>query len=137
MHTEKCPKCGGIAHYELDKMDVILRCICGLYKYLSYSEQDITIDTRLKKSETKLPKSGSKLSKTLGVVAGMNPEMVTTEYIASATNEQKNDVSSRLVVLYHRQLVEKATNRKGFKGGSQWVLSEKGKRLLGVGSGLQ
>lgn len=132
MHTEKCPKCGGIAHYEIDKEDVILRCICGLYKFLTTTQDEITIDNRLDKRDTRLPKHGSKLSIVLGVVAGKNPEKVTTEYIAVTTNENKNDVSSRLIVLYHRQLIEKVSEGRGFKGGSEWVLSEEGVRLLGV-----
>lgn len=132
MCVEPCPKCNGIARYEFTGDNITLECICGMIKYLQYTKDNKIIETRLNKKETTLPKRGSKLSKSLGVVAGQFPSSVTTNYVKEATRESINDVGSRMVVLYHRQLIDKVQCGKGYSGGSTWKLSRQGVKLLGI-----
>ena len=132
MLTEKCPKCGGAAHYEIDSFDVILKCMCGLHKYLRYADEEIIIENRLPRKNAALPKTGSKLSKVLGVIASKYPDPITTGNLVMATGENSNDVGSRVIVLFNRQLIDKVSTGKGLKGGSMWVLSLQGGKLLGL-----
>lgn len=132
MITEKCPKCGGRAHYEIDSFDVILKCMCGLHKYLRYTDDDITVETRLSKRDARLPKKGSKLSKVLGVIASTYPNTISTGLLVKSTGGSSNDVGSRVVVLFNRQLIDKVSKGKGLRGGSTWILSIEGRKLLGI-----
>jgi len=133
MLTEVCPKCRGTAHYELSEDTVVLRCICGLHKYMQVTENDMVIETRLNKRETVLPRKDSKIAIVLGYVASKYPASVTTRSVSTGTHEDPNAVCSRLAVLYNRQLIDKVESRRCFADGSIWVLSEVGRVLLGVG----
>jgi len=134
MLSEKCPKCGGVAHYELVDNNLVLCCMCGLHKFMRFTDSNtkITVETRLNKKQAELPKKNSKMARVLGVLGSRYPETMSTQELANSTGENMNDVSSRIVVLYHRQLVDKVTEGKTFKGGSTWVLSLVGAGLLGV-----
>jgi hypothetical protein len=132
MPKENCPKCGSVnAYYELEDEDtLVLKCTCGLHKYLKQVVGGVTIETRLSKYNIRIPKQGSKMSKTLNVLVSAYPRTVDTKTIVGTTNESMSDVCSRLSVLFNRQLIERVENDKNKLGCSVWVLSPSGAQLL-------
>lgn len=131
-YTEKCPKCAGIANYITEDDIFLLSCMCGWRQYLEFTEGKVTVYNRVIKSDIQLPKTGTKLSRILNLLVSRHPDTISTGLIAATTQESVNDVGSRLMVLYNRQLTERVTHGKGIPGGSTWVLSTQGALLFGL-----
>lgn len=123
---DECPKCHGNAWYEITDMDIIQRCICGLHRYVYAKTTDggFRIHTQ-KKSEFRMPEQGTKLKKCLGHVASLYPKTVTTRDLCGVSGQNTSDVSSQLIVLMHKGLIERVEARPGTKGGSIWRVTRR------------
>jgi len=80
--------------------------------------------------QVKLPRSGSKLQRTLREVAREAPDAISTQAVAQAVVDESADVSSRLMVLANKGLIDRVHAGQGSRGGSTWRLSKLGQRLL-------
>jgi hypothetical protein len=123
---DACPKCGGKAWYEMTELDIVQRCVCGLYRYVWAKTPDggYRIHTQ-KKAEFKMPDKGTKLSTCLGHVAAQYPNTVTTRDLCGVSGQNTSDVSSQLIVLMHKGLIERVVARPGTKGGSIWKITRR------------
>ena len=82
--------------------------------------------------EFKMPESGTKLSKCLGFVASQYPKTVTTRDLCGISGQNTSDVSSQLIVLMHKGLVERVEARPGTKGGSIWLVTKRALEALSM-----
>lgn len=130
---DECPKCHGNAWYEVTDMDIVQRCMCGLYRYVWAKLPDggYRIHTQPKR-EFKMPEKGTKLKKCLGHVASMYPETVTTRDLCGVSGQNTSDVSSQLIVLMHKGLIERVEARPGTKGGSIWKVTRRALEALSM-----
>jgi hypothetical protein len=128
--SELCPKCGGQAHYVIQGQDIVQRCICGLHRFVWQRTENGGYRTHVqRREEFKMPEKGTKLSTCLGYVASQYPKTVTTRDLCGISGENTSDVSSQLIVLMHKGLVERIEARPGTKGGSIWRVT---RRALGA-----
>lgn len=123
---DPCPKCGSAAWYEMTAEDIIQRCLCGLHRYVWTRLPGGGYRTHIqRKEEFKVPEKGTKLSKCLGFVAAQYPKTVTTRDLCGISGQNTSDVSSQLIVLMHKGLVERIESRPGTKGGSIWKVTRR------------
>jgi hypothetical protein len=78
-----------------------------------------------RKEEFKVPEKGTKLSICLGYVASVYPKTVTTRDLCGISGQNTSDVSSQLIVLMHKGLIERIEARPGTKGGSIWRITRR------------
>lgn len=137
----ECPKClGRGARYEKspDGRDLYLKHICGYYKLVVSTREEIVIEHFDSTAEIRLPREKSKLRKCLGVVATM--EDATSAEIATRLRQMEyedmdcsvSNVSTMLTILRYKHLVTAVENSKRKDGGSRWKLTAECKALLGV-----
>ena len=124
--SDACPKCGALAWYELTDQDIIQRCMCGLHRfvYAALPGGGFRIHTQTK-VEFRMPEKGTKLSRCLGYVAAQYPKTVTTRNLCGISGQNTSDVSSQLIVLMHKGLIERVEARPGTKGGSVWTVTRR------------
>ena len=72
-----------------------------------------------------MPEKGTKLSICLGFVAAQYPKTVTTRDLCGVSGQNTSDVSSQLIVLMHKGLIERIEARPGTKGGSIWRVTRR------------
>lgn len=131
---DQCPKCGARARYEVAETgDIVQRCICGMMRYVWQRTQNGGFRTHVqRKEEFKMPETGTKLSKCLGFVAAQYPNTVTTRDLCGVSGQNTSDVSSQLIVLMHKGLVERVEARPGTKGGSIWRVTRRALEALSM-----
>lgn len=83
-----------------------------------------------KVSDVVLPKSGTKLSKCLGIITAQHPDPVQTKVVAIALDETCGDIAPHIMVLMYRGLLEKVIEGRGVVGGSYWKLTNRAVELL-------
>lgn len=129
-----CPKCGGRAWYELSAVsDIVQRCMCGMMRHVWVLTPNGGFRTHVqRKEEFKMPEHGTKLSKCLGFVAAQYPKTVTTRDLCGISGQNTSDVSSQLIVLMHKGLVERVEARPGTKGGSIWLVTRRALEALNM-----
>ncbi len=128
-----CPKCTGKAWYEFTNDDIVQRCICGFLRHVWQRTPNGGFRTHVQaKAEFRMPESGTKLSKCLGFVAGQYPKTVTTRDLCGVSGQNTSDVSSQLIVLMHKGLVERVEARPGTKGGSIWLVTRRALEALSM-----
>lgn len=128
---DSCPKCGGFAWYEVTNIDIIQRCLCGLYRYVWARTSDGGFRQHTqKKAEFKMPDPGTKLARCLGFVASIYPGTATTKQLCWESKQSVSDVSSQLIVLMHKGLVERVVARPGASGGSVWRVTRRAVEAL-------
>lgn len=132
-----CPKCSSeSAWFEYTDRDVVLRCLCGFNRVIQTHLGELTIDHAEKPEEVALPRQGTKLWQCLIALHGM--ESANTGAITEQVNRDNgvkydnDEVSSHMTVLRYKGLVEVSEYRKGFPGGSTWVLTAAASQLLQV-----
>lgn len=124
--SDRCPKCGARAWYELTDMDIVQRCMCGLHRYVWMKLPDGGFRTHTQtKIEFRMPEKGTKLARCLGFVASQYPKTVTTRNLCGISGQNTSDVSSQLIVLMHKGLIERVEARPGTKGGSVWTVTRR------------
>lgn len=136
----ECPKCKSKSAWATTtEYDVVLRCLCGLYKILATSlneASEVDDETETEYEELKLPKRDTNLWVTLLVLASL--EVATSAEIKDRLvlfgKEAFNtsDVSSYLTILRSKGLVRTTEIRRGTLGGSTWMLTDRCVFLLGV-----
>lgn len=137
-----CPKCGTRqAWLEVAEPDVILRCLCGMWKVVETRLEQLTIQHVDSAETVRLPKRDSKLYQTLAVLYAIEP--ASTAYVtemlelgSKATGEtfSVSDVASQLTVLKYRGLVQVLSNKKGVVGGSTWTMTPTAKQIFEQGA---
>lgn len=131
--TDRCPKCGGNAWYEISDSDIVQRCICGLRRYVwKKTASGGYITHTQKRTEFRLPDKKTKLSVCLGFVALKYPATVSTKDLCGVSGENTSDVSSQLIVLMHKGLVERVEARPGMRGGSIWRVTRRALEALSM-----
>lgn len=124
--SESCPKCGQSSWYEVSDQDIIQRCVCGLHRFVWQRTENGGFRTHVqRREEFKMPEKGTKLSTCLGYVAAQYPKTVTTRDLCGVSGENTSDVSSQLIVLMHKGLIERIEARPGTKGGSIWRVTRR------------
>lgn len=133
---DRCPKCHANAWYEVTDHDIVQRCTCGLLRYVWMRLPDGGYRTHTqRREEYRLPDKGTKLSVCLGHVAACYPESVTTKDLCGISGQSTSDVSSQLIVLMHKGLVDRVEARPGTRGGSIWRITRRALEALGVEHG--
>lgn len=140
----ECPKCGQRqAWLEHTPPDVILRCLCGLWKVVETTLETIKIEHFEAAENIRLPKRDSKLYKTLAVLYAIEPASTAyvTEMLELGSRHTDtpleftvSDVASQLTVLKYRGLVKVLSNKKGVVGGSTWQLTTAAKQIFEQGA---
>ena len=131
-----CPKCSSInARYVSDRVDIILKCLCGYHKVVHTTLESISIEHRDVGKNITLPQQGSKIWYCLMALSTVTKGNTATIHAAvnamSPVTQNMSEVSSQLTVLRYKGLVEVTENRKGFVGGSTWILTDIAKTLTG------
>jgi|Cruoilmetagenom7_1024161.scaffolds.fasta_scaffold01557_19 hypothetical protein len=130
---DTCPKCSGRAWYEFADSNIVQRCLCGMIRYVWQRTPNGGLRTHVqRKEEFKMPEAGTKLSKCLGFVAVQYPNTVTTRDLCGISGQNTSDVSSQLIVLMHKGLVERVEARPGTKGGSIWLVTRRALEALSM-----
>jgi predicted Rossmann fold nucleotide-binding protein DprA/Smf involved in DNA uptake len=129
---QRCPKCGGVSWYERFENDIVQKCLCGLHRFVYEEKDGILIKRKLKVNKVALPHKDSKLFATLAVLAAYYPQQMNTRDISNVTGHTVTETASELLVLDHKGLVERLEERRGIPGGSIWILSHSGCKLLKV-----
>jgi Zn ribbon nucleic-acid-binding protein len=128
-----CPKCRARAWYEVDGTDIVQRCTCGMHRYVWQRTINGGYRTHVqRKEEFRMPEKGTKLSKCLGFVAAQYPNTVTTADLCGVSGQNTSDVSSQLIVLMHKGLVDRVEARPGTKGGSIWRVTRRALEALSM-----
>ncbi len=135
MKTE-CPKCASKnAWYEKTYCDLTLACMCGYRKVVYSTMDDIEVMHNTPVQDVKLPKVGTHLHNTLVCLWSIEPansREVTDTLILHGNQYTVSDVSSYLMILRSRSLVEVLEYKRGVAGGSTWELTSIATDLLGV-----
>lgn len=130
-----CPKCGSTnASYEKTHCDLVLKCVCGFRKVVFTTLAEIEVMHNDPVSEVKLPKVGTHLHNTLVCLWSIEPansREVTDTLILHGHDYSVSDVSSYLMMLRGRSLVQVIDYRRGVAGGSTWELTDIASELLG------
>lgn len=132
-----CPKCSSPnAWYEKSLYDLTLVCACGYRKVVFTTlESGAEIQHNEPAEAIKLPRPGSKLSSTLDCLLSIEPansrEVRDTLFFRDIVYTV-SDVSSYLMMLRSKGLVDVVTSRRGVQDGSTWKVSDAAKKLLGV-----
>lgn len=131
-----CPKClSSNAFYEKTQTDLTLVCYCGYRKVVFTTLSTMEIVHNEKQSNVKLPKPGTYLFETLTCLAQIEPansREVTDTLTLHGHEFTVSDVSSYLMILRSRGLVEVLSYRRGVADGSTWGLSSVAGDLLGL-----
>ena len=132
-----CPKCKSeCAWYERDDQDVRLRCICGYCKVVATRLEEMVIEHIDRAEDVSLPRQGTKLWNCLMVLfsleKGNSQEITDLMNRTHETTFTVSDISSQLTVLRYKGLVDTTDARKGFAGGSTWIMTEVAKKVLGA-----
>jgi len=132
-----CPHCGSInARYVTDRVDVILKCLCGYHRVVATTLQEMSIEHRETRKEITLPRQGSRLWYCLmalnTIKTGTTASIHTTMNRLAKEEQSMSEVASQLTVLRYKGLVSVLENRKGTSGGSVWELTDVAKKLTGV-----
>ena len=128
-----CPKCKARAWYEFTNDDIMQRCMCGFFRHVWQRTPNGGFRTHVQtKTEFRMPESGTKLSKCLGFVAAQYPKTVTTRDLCGISGQNTSDVSSQMIVLMHKGLVERVEARPGTKGGSIWLVTRRALEALSM-----
>lgn len=132
----ECPKCHATsAWYEQDYRDVMLRCLCGYFRVVATKLEEIVIEHI--ESHVSLPRRESKLWYCVATLFSVEP--ANSQEITEALNYGRevkltvSDVSSQLTVLRYKGLVRALDERKGWPGGSTWMLTEAARDRLSCG----
>lgn len=135
----ECPKCKRMGWLEAtDESELVHRCLCGLHKVL-YTEYKKMILCTVEVVEPKsIPRQGSLIERCMRVIIGRWPNAVTSEEVyrsisLKGVEVSRSDVSTRLMILQHKGLIEKIVNGKGKVGGSVWEVTEHGANLYKLG----
>lgn len=130
--TVNCPKCNGIAHYEcVMEVDLVLICLCGYYKVIYTEVGHITVSTVSKADMKDLPRPNSNIGMCMTVMLNNYPTLLTSEqvYIVLKKNMCRSSVSTNLMILQGRGLIDKIKSNKGKAGGSIWKISSYGEKM--------
>ncbi len=131
-----CPKCGSPhAWYEKTYCDLSIVCMCGYRKVVYSTLNDMEIIHNLPAADAKLPKVGTHLHNTLTCLWSIEPansREVTDTLIMHGYKYTVSDVSSYLMILRSRSLVEVIDYKRGIAGGSTWELTDIATELLGI-----
>ena len=131
----ECPKCGQkSARYEVTKVDVYLRCLCGLCQLVATTLEYITIVHTDSGDKVSLPRHGTKLWHCLMMVNGLSRASsleITDRLNLDGHEFTVSDVASQLTVLRYKGLVQSTDNKRGQVGGSTWECTDSAKKLLG------
>lgn len=119
--------------------DVVLRCLCGLYKIVSTNlntASEVDTEDENEYEELRLPKRDTKLWVTLLVLASLDvatsAEIKDRLVLFGKEDFNTSDVSSYLTILRSKGLVKTIEVRRGTLGGSTWMLTDRCVFLLGV-----
>lgn len=138
----KCTKCGNDNGWlELqDEIMLVHRCLCGLNKVLYTESKGIrTLSISIEPPPHQLLKKGTMVEQCMRVMLQSWPDALTTEKVfrvitvdvgLSAT---RSDISTRLMLLQHKGLIEKVLCGKGKVGGSTWEITEYGETVYNLG----
>lgn len=130
---DACPKCGGRAWYEVTDQDIIQRCLCGLHRFVWARLPEGGYRTHVqRREEFRMPEAGTKLARCLGFVATRYPKTVTTRDLCGISGQNTSLVSSQLIVLMHKGLIERVEARPGTKGGSVWTITRRAIEALNM-----
>jgi hypothetical protein len=133
MPTDKCPRCGSLAHYVLESDEVALQCRhCGhLSWFKRETNEGMVIERKLPKDDTpaRLPVQGTRLHRCLIFLADCGT--ATTGQVAEALCLDARGVANSFAVLSARNLVKTLEYNRGKKGGSTWGLTSQALALLG------
>lgn len=131
----ECPKCGSSGAWTTKtKTDVVMRCLCGLYRVLSTTIETVEIRHQDPSEKVNLPRRGSNLWDTLAVLAVIGPAStreVTERLEYLGRDFSPSDVSTYLAVLRSKGLVLQLNARRGQLGGSTWDVTDTADRLIG------
>jgi hypothetical protein len=127
----RCPKCFGLARYDMEHRTVELRCRCG-YRQVVYAVKanGMIEQHTLPTKSVRLPKEGTKLAECLARVSLHGKLGVSTGAIAFEMNQSTTETSAQLVVLMHKGLVDKIDSKRGQFGGSDWRVTHRALRLM-------
>jgi hypothetical protein len=134
-----CPKCGSPnARYQKSDYDLTLVCTCGFRKVVFTTLDTLEIMHNSSPADAKLPRVGTHLHNTLVCLSSIEPansREVTDTLTFQGFEYTVSDVSSYLMMLRTRGLVEVLEYKRGVPGGSTWELTAVANELLGVHDG--
>lgn len=131
-----CAKCGGTAWYEAVENEVHLRCSCGFLKVVYVDNgPGPKVPKIVHRPKLELPRRGTKLSRTLGMVASFYPKGVRTCDLAVHLGEPPMRVSQHMSVLKDKGLVTLLVDGRGLTGGSTWALNAQAAKMLNLKRG--
>lgn len=104
--------------------DIIQRCLCGLNHYVQRRIDGVTIYTAATKaSEVVLPQRGTKIYRCFATIGKRHPRIIMTADIAHETKLNNKETAALLTALQARGLIQRASERRGIVGGSEWRLT--------------
>jgi len=133
-HKTDCPKCRSEnAWFAKTRTDLLVKCLCGYQKVVFTTLEAVEVEHNEPPS-VRLPRIGTHLHSTLSCLASIEPassKEVTDTLIFMGNTFTVSDVSSYLMMLRSRQLVEVVEYRRGLPGGSTWKLTPEARKLAG------
>ena len=119
-----CPKCRGATWLEKFDEDIVQRCLCGLHRYIQRRIDGVTIySTAVKQSEVVLPQRGTKIYRCFASIGKKHPRVIMTADVARDTQLNNKETAALLIALQARGLIQRASERRGVAGGSEWRLT--------------
>lgn len=119
-----CPKCRGRTWLESYDDDIVLRCLCGLYQYVQRKIDGVMIYTSaVKQSDIMLPQRGTKIYRCFASIGHKFPRVIMTADVARATGLNNKETAALLTALQARGLIQRASERRGIVGGSEWKIT--------------
>ena len=131
-----CPKCESPnARYQKTDTDLSLVCYCGYNKVVFTTLLTLEVIHNDKVQDIKLPKQGTYLFATLSCLWQIEPansREVTDTLTLHGHEFTVSDVSSYLMILRSRGLVNVVDYKRGVADGSTWECSDTTLELLGI-----
>lgn len=119
-----CPKCRGVTWLDHVNEDIVQRCLCGLFKYVQRKIDGTMIYTAVvKQSDVVLPQRGTKIYRCFSAIGRKYPKVTMTADVARYTGLNNKETAALLVALQARGLIQRASERRGIVGGSEWRLT--------------
>jgi hypothetical protein len=119
-----CPKCRGVTWLETVHEDIVQRCLCGLHRYIQRKIDGIMVYTAVvKQSDVVLPRRGTKIYRCFSAIGRKYPKVIMTADVARNTGLNNKEAAALLIALQARGLIQRASERRGIVGGSEWRLT--------------
>ena len=120
----ECPHCHGSSWFERFDADLVQRCLCGLHQYIERFIDGKLVRVAPQSSfDVLLPSRRTKIYRCFSTIGRCHPKEIMTADIARATGLQNKETAALLIALMTRGLIQRASERRGIVGGSEWVLT--------------